>query len=106
MPQPKRHTDHAARQAAYRKRQEAERKSSLSAKSLLPLPTIPSMPGNARWNQILDNAAQMLQVALDEMQDYFDERSEAWQESDRGEWHQERTAAVEEIVGALEAVQR
>ena len=38
---------------------------------------------------------------LGEMQDYYEERSESWQESDRGEEHQEKVASVEVIVDAL-----
>ena len=35
------------------------------------------------------------------MQDYFDARSDSWQESERGEAHQEKIASVETAVDAL-----
>jgi hypothetical protein len=106
MPQPRKHTTHAARQAAYRKRQEEARRTALLAKGLLPLPAIPAMPGNPRWNQIFDNTTQMLQGALEQMEAYSEERSEAWQESEAAERHQERMTAIQEIVDMLEAVPR
>jgi hypothetical protein len=38
------------------------------------------------------------------MEDYFADRSDQWQQSDRGDTHQERIQAIQEIVDALEAV--
>jgi hypothetical protein len=35
------------------------------------------------------------------MQEYFDERSEEWQEGERGEEHQERIDAVQTALDAL-----
>jgi hypothetical protein len=35
------------------------------------------------------------------MQEYFDDRSEAWQEGERGDEHQERVALVEATVDAM-----
>jgi hypothetical protein len=59
------------------------------------------MPGTIRWNAMFRYVAQMLCTAQAEMTDYFDDRSEAWQQSDRGAAHQERLAAVEALVEAL-----
>ena len=39
--------------------------------------------------------------SLAEMQDYYEDRSESWQESERGEEHQEKSAATEAVVDAL-----
>ena len=44
---------------------------------------------------------QMLCTVVAEMTDYFDDRSENWQESDRGAEHQERLTTVEALVEAL-----
>jgi hypothetical protein len=46
----------------------------------------------------------LLSSVVVEMQAYFDERSEQWQEDERGETHQQRVEALEEIVEALEGV--
>ena len=102
MPQPRTHTSHAQRQAAYRKRQEQRRVEELHAKGLPPLPAIPTIPGHARWSKAISQAGRLLGMVVAEMQDYFDERTEDWQESDRGVSHQERIEALEEIVDALE----
>jgi hypothetical protein len=39
---------------------------------------------------------------LDEMKAYRDERSDTWQESDRGEAFNERIDALESIIGELD----
>ena len=101
MPQPRKHESPAHRQAAYRARNDQARASQLRERGLPALPTISTMPGTIRWNAMVRHAEQMLCTAQAEMTDYFDDRSEAWQESDRGAEHQERMAAVEAIVDAL-----
>lgn len=102
MPRPKVHPSHAARQAAYRHRQEQVRARELAAKGLPSLPAIASMPGHARWNQALAHAQSLMGSVLAEMQSYFDERSEAWQEGERAQELQQRMDAVEESLQALE----
>lgn len=104
MPQPRVHTSHAARQAAYRKRQEQARTKEQSNRGLPPLPAISTLPGHARWTGAISQAICLLTGVVSEMQDYFADRSEEWQESDRGDAHQHRTKSVREIVEALETV--
>jgi len=101
MPQPKKHTSAAARQAAFRARREETRQAVLAAKGLPSLPIISSMPGWARWNASFTAARALIADSLGEMQDYYDARSESWQESDRGEAHQEKITSVETAVDAL-----
>lgn len=101
MPQPRRHVSPAARQAAYRSRREQARQGELAAKGLPSLPVISSMPGWARWNASFQAAHELLADILGEMQDYYEDRSESWQESDRGDAHQEKVASVEAVVDAL-----
>jgi hypothetical protein len=101
MPQPKKHTSAAARQAAFRARREETRQTALSAKGLPALPIISSMAGWARWNASFKAAQELIADSLREMQDYYDARSESWQGSDRGEAHQEKIASVETAVDAL-----
>jgi len=101
MPQPKKHTSAAARQAAYRLRCEQARQAALAAKGLPMLPAIAALPGSSRWNASFAAAKELIASTLSEMQDYFDERSESWQESERGDSHQERMASVDEVLDAL-----
>jgi len=101
MPQPRKHDTPAARQAAYRARTEAARSVQLAERGLPALPSIPTMPGTPRWNAALQDVTQRLTTVRDEMQDYFDARSETWQEGERGEEHQERIASVEALLEAL-----
>lgn len=102
MPAPRLHASHAARQAAYRKRQQQARQQELVAKGLPPSPALATLPGKARWEQAIAQAACLLEMVSSEMQNYFDERSEAWQESERAEEHRQRIEALEEIVSALQ----
>ena len=45
---------------------------------------------------------ELIVVTLSRMQDYYEDRSESWQESQRGEEHQEKIAAVEAVLEALQ----
>lgn len=104
MPQPKVHASAAARQSAYRARREKARQMSLAAKGLPPLPAIATLPGWSRWNASFTAAAALVAESLSEMQGYFDDRSEGWQEGERGEEHQEKMDAVEAALDALGAL--
>lgn len=101
MPQRKLHASAAARQDSYRKRCENARRIELAVKGLPSLPAISTLPGWPRWKASIDAARVLLDQTLDEMQDYFDDRSEAWQEGERGDEHQERIAAVEVAIDAM-----
>jgi hypothetical protein len=101
MPQARIHASAAARQAAFRARREQARQQELAAKGLPASPSIPSLPGWARWRASFVAAQALLSETLSEMQDYYEERSESWQESERGEEHQEKTASVEAVQDAL-----
>ena len=102
MPTPRRYANQAARQAAYRGRRAAARNKELAAKGLPALPAIATMPGHVRWQAQLRQAGLLLQTVQAEMQEYYDQRSESWQESERGETFLERLQAVQEVHGAAE----
>lgn len=101
MPQPKQHASAAARQAAFRARCEQARLVAMAAKGLPSLPQVSTMPGWPRWNATFKMAHDLIDGAVNEMQDYYEDRSETWQESDRGDEHQERVAAAEAVLEAL-----
>jgi hypothetical protein len=101
MPQPRKYANRAAQQAAYRARQENALQVTLALKGLPSLPVIATMPGWARWNASFRSAHEMIADTLGEMQDYFDDRSQSWQDGERGEEHQEKIASVEAVVDAL-----
>ena len=102
MPQSKKYDSPAGRQAAYRMRCQRARQNQASAKGLPSLPSLATMPGWPRWNATFRMAHALLDGAVTEMQDYFDDRSDAWQESERGEDHQERTESAEAVRDALD----
>ena len=107
MPQDTQHPSHAARQAAYRKRQEASRIRQLQERGLPPLPIISPIPGTHRWRQAVAAAVALLTTVETEMDAYYNARSERWQDSDRGEDFSERLAAIQEaresVTGLLNA---
>ena len=105
MPQPKIHASPAARQSAYRDRCEKARRAALIARGLPSLPAIAALPGWKRWNASFAAAQDLTECALDEMRDYFDDRSETWQESERGDEHQDRITSVEEVLDAVSGLQ-
>ena len=102
MPQQKKHNNGAARQAAYRARCEKARQAALAAKSLPALPTMPTLPGWKRWNASFEAAREMIDRTLYEMRDYFDERSDRWQQSDRADDLRDRMKAAQKLLDALD----
>lgn len=101
MPQPRIHASQAHRQAAYRQRTKEAREQQLQEKGLRPVPALPNVPGIPRWQQAIDNAVDLLSIVADEMSNYFDDRSEQWQESDKGERFRERLDALCEARDAI-----
>ena len=102
MPQPRKYETRAAQQAAYRKRRVASEKELLSQKGLPAMPAIPSMPGKARWSAMISQAHALLSEAVFEMQSYHDDRSDEWQESERGE---ELLAKLEHLQETMDQLQ-
>jgi len=97
MPQPRQYADHAARQRAYRARQAQARRNEQQERGLPPAPALPTLPSRARWQALITRAYLALETARDEMQAYADERSDAWQQS-------ERAAALAEQIDQLSTV--
>jgi hypothetical protein len=98
MPQPKIYSNSAKRQAAFRRRRKQELAALYAAKGLPPLPQIATMPGWSRWRKVLDQAEESLRNVRQEMQDYYDDRSEQWQESGKAGEFTEKMDAVEQLV--------
>ena len=63
-----------------------------------------NFPGTVRWNAVIRRCSDLLALIRDESASYYDDRSEAWQEGERGEAHTERVEALTEIVDALEQI--
>ena len=101
MPQPRRHDHPAARQRAYRERLRQAAAQQLAVKGLPSLPAIPTLPGYRRWTAGLLQAKQLLETVAQEMRDYYDQRSEQWQESDRAETLQEQLDQITDLAETL-----
>jgi len=98
MPQPGKYRSNAERQDAYRQRCRKAQESLHAAKGLPPLPQVATIPGWGRWNRVLNQAEQTLRTVHDEMQAYYEDRSDEWKDSERAETFAERMESVEELV--------
>ncbi len=104
MPQPRRYQDNAAKQRAYRTRQEQARREEQQAKGLPPAPPLPTLPSRERWQALLTQARLALETARDEMHAYYDDRSDAWQQGERAATLAEEIEQLDVILEELEAV--
>jgi len=101
MPMPKRFATNAERQRAYRMRQKHKPRPEPDAP---PGASIKTMPSTARWRSLREQAVCALQTIQSEMQDYLDDRSEAWLESDRGVAFQEAADMVDEAASTVQGL--
>lgn len=106
MSTPRRYADPAARQAAYRTRQAEARRQELQAKGIPPLPTLATLPGEARWQALAQQASRLLHTVQGEMEEYYEQRTERWRESDRGDAFRGRLEAVQEAQAVTEELCR
>ena len=98
MPQPGKHRSNAERQSAYRQRCRHAQTALLATKGLPPLPKVASIPGWNRWNHVLAQAEQALSTVYDEMQAYYEERTDDWKDSERAETFVERMEVMEDLI--------
>ena len=91
----------AERQKAFRERIKQRLAMPRTAAYLPAKPKI-SAPATKRWITMTDRARAELEARMAEMREYFDERSESWQEDERGEAFQERLDRLETIIEQLE----
>jgi hypothetical protein len=101
MPQPRHHADNAAKQRAYRVRQAEARRNEEQAKGLPPAPPLPTLPSQARWQALLARARCALETTRDEMQAYYDARSDTWQQGERAATLLEQIESLEQALDAL-----
>lgn len=96
MPTPRKYESGAERQAAYRARRKTRGNSVTSA----------TVAGSVyrRWEAMQRQALSILEEVTGEMEVYFNQRSEAWWDSDRGETFAEMMEAVADIVEAVKEV--
>jgi len=105
MPTPRKYEGGAARQRAYRKRAMAARLAERELKGFPCAPAIPTMPSTARWRAMIFEARALLCQVEREIQDYIDDRSEAWQESEPAERLDECRQTIEDVTESLERIE-
>jgi len=104
MAQQRHYVDHAARQRAYRLRQEQARRAALQEQGLPPVAPLPTLPSRARWQALVGRARLALETARDEMQAYYDDRSETWQQGERAAALDEQVAQLDGVLEGLDAL--
>lgn len=102
MPQIAKYPSNADRQRAYRERTAQARAAQLSERSLPALPAIPTMDGEVRWRVAMTHALSNLKTVHIEMKDYYDHRSQQWQQSEREEEFLERIEALDTLIEDME----
>jgi len=100
MPTPRKHANQAQRQRAYVLRQKAAQAAAIAAKNTPAGAAIPTMPSTARWRALAGQAQTILKALQTEMEDYRDDRSDQWQESEKADTFQE---AIDRVAQALES---
>ena len=98
MASPKKYPSAAAKQAAYRQRCKVQRQAELASNGIF---AIPPTPGHRRWNAMKRQAANLIEQVASEMETYYDQKSENWQDSERGEVFADAMESIAEIVDAL-----
>jgi hypothetical protein len=104
MAQQRHYPDNAAKQRAYRVRQAQARCTEQESKGLPAAPSLPTLPSRARWQALLAHARLFLETARDEMQSYYDDRSEAWQQSGRAAALQDQLDSLGQALDELDAL--
>lgn len=104
MPQIRRYSTNAQRQAAYRQRvaHGVPGFGEAPLPALPPVPAIATMPGWRRWRAMHARLRGAAEDLAEEVQAYHDARSTEWQESERGEALLERAEAYRELVASLD----
>ena len=91
----------ATRQQRFRERQKQARLQELQAKGLPATPPIPTMPSTARWNGLLEQSRATLETLSTEMREYYDNRTEQWQESEKGTEFESKMDSIESILESI-----
>ena len=91
MPTPKKHANAAEKQAAYRRRYAVQVQSK-------PIPTV---PGYRRWKAMRSKCLSILDMAISEMELYFDQRSDVWHDSGPAEAFAEIMDSMAEVAATL-----
>ena len=96
MPAARKYESAADRQAAYRLRCKERERSPPSSRAT----------GSVyrRWEAMQRQALSILEQVTGEMEVYFDQRSEAWRDSDRGEAFAEMMESLADVVEAAKEV--
>ena len=104
MPTPKQYDSNAQRQKAFRDRKAQAIKEQLAAKQFPNAVAVSNIPSMTRWKALHSNAQAALDAMQSEMQAYYDERSEQWQESDKGQHFRDLLDQLDQTKTSVEEI--
>lgn len=93
----------AQRQATYRRRRREMVDEILTMRGLPSIPAVSTIPGWPRWKEAMTRIAAQIENIETEMQEYYDARSERWQESDAADRFYERLGELRVILESAQA---
>lgn len=99
MPAARKYANAAEKQAAYRQR--CAGRKDVRREEMPWTGHVASAPGQRRWKAMTAGALSLLETAVAEMEIYYEERSERWQEGHRAEALSEMMESLSEIAAAL-----
>jgi hypothetical protein len=62
-------------------------------------------PGKSKWGHLLHAAKELLTLAHTERSDYYDDRTESWQDSDAGCDFYDTNDSLQAVIDDLEALE-
>jgi len=104
MPTPRKHESPAARPARVSAKSEGSAFGRTQSQGSARCSRYPHDSGKVRWHAMVYQALALLWAAQGEIQSYMDDRSEAWQESQKAEALQEVKEAILEAFLCAEAI--
>lgn len=104
LPQLRKYKTRSEQQAAYRLRVKRSLEELVSLKNLPSLPAVPTIPGTHRWRAMLASAQLMLETVAQEMIDYYEDRSQQWQESEKGDDFLMKHENLQECISQLQNI--
>jgi hypothetical protein len=89
------------RQRAFRQRQR-DAKAAALVTGAPAAPQIATIPGIARWTTLHEQARRAIETMRDEMEAYKSDRSEQWQDSEKGAAFEDMIDRAAELLAAVE----
>jgi hypothetical protein len=103
MPTPQKYANNAERQSAYRRRRSSQLEGKLMPQiSGTGVSRVSPASSYHRWHTMIRQSRSLLECVNEEMESYYHDRSELWQESERGDTFIETMELIEAVISLME----